>query len=137
MTIHRLPDWMKRLNALVISRMAAPFEWGRNDCGAFAADAVQAMTGFDVLSELRGSRRSERAALRQLRTAGSVSAVLDRAGLQRVDVAFVQRGDVVLLPSTGTAWPVVAVCVGGEAVAPGPGGLEARNAADAIEAWRL
>ncbi|MBA4344406.1 MAG: hypothetical protein C0423_19880 [Methylibium sp.] len=129
-------DWMTRLNALVMLRLAEPFAWGRNDCGSFAADAALAMTGHDVLRGLRGPRRSERATLRQMRAAGGVSAVLAQAGLQRVDPALAQRGDVVLIDQ-GRGWPVLSICMGAHAVAPGPGGLEQAAMALAQEAWRL
>ena len=47
----RLRDWPERLDALLRSRASVPFEWGRNDCCTFVADAIEAMTGRgDVLS---------------------------------------------------------------------------------------
>ena len=37
----RLRDWPERLDALLRSRAAVPFEWGRNDCCTFVADAIE------------------------------------------------------------------------------------------------
>lgn len=50
----RLRDWPERLDALLRSRAARPFEWGRNDCCTFVADAIEAMTGRDVMESVRG-----------------------------------------------------------------------------------
>lgn len=131
----RLPDWPERLGRLVAQRLAMPFAWGPNDCASFAADACQAMTGRDGLAALRGPRRSEREAWREIRAAGSVAAALVRAGACPVPPALAQRGDLVMLAQGRRR--VLAVCLGGEAAAPGPQGLALAPLDAAVEAWRL
>jgi cell wall-associated NlpC family hydrolase len=131
----RQTDWVAALAALVEARRLQPFAWGPNDCAAFAADAYQAMTGVDGLAELRGPRRTRREARQQLWAIGGVAAALLRAGLQPVTPALAQRGDVVLVAQGD--WPALAVCVGAEAVAPGPAGLECAPMARAVAAWRV
>ena len=129
------PGWAGALAALIEARAGQPFAWGPNDCAAFVADAALAETGADVLAELRAPRRSEREALRQIRAHGGLRAVLARAGLQPVQPALAQRGDVVMVAQG--AHEVLAVCMGEAAVAPGPAGLESAPMAQAVAAWRL
>lgn len=136
----RLADWPARLGTLAAQRLAVPFAWGPNDCAAWVADAVAAMHGQDTLAELRGPRRSWRQARRQLLRIGGYPAALARAGLQPVAPALAGRGDVVLIEdAAGCAqgWPgVLAVCIGDEAMAPGPDGLALLPMARALMAWR-
>jgi hypothetical protein len=131
----RIPQWASALAALIEARAHQPFAWGPNDCAAFVADAVQAMRDADTLSELRGTRRTIREARQQIKRAGGVRAVIERAGLRPVPVALAQRGDVLLIEQ-GT-WPVLAVCNGADALATGPKGLEATPLDRAVAAWRV
>ena len=55
--------WRQQLDALIASRMAAPFAWGAHDCCLFAADAVLAQTGEDPAAEFRGTYASAAEAL--------------------------------------------------------------------------
>lgn len=66
----RFPDWRERLAAFVLERRDAGFVWGARDCAMFAADAIQAMTGDDVLAAWRGAYSSRFGALRALKRAG-------------------------------------------------------------------
>lgn len=132
---HRLQDWMHRLARLVEERLGEPFAWGPNDCASFAADAVHAQTGEDVLAELRGHRHNERQALRRERAIGGLPAAIERAGLQPVPPALAQRGDLVLVAQKPR--PVLAVCNGAEAVAPGGRGLVHVPITRALKAWRV
>ena len=52
--MNRLPDWLPRLQRLMARRWRQPFEWGVNDCATLACDAVLAMTGVDLATDLRG-----------------------------------------------------------------------------------
>lgn len=133
--IQRLPTWAAELARLIEARAAVPFAWGPNDCAAWVADACAAQTGGDPLAELRGTRRTERGALRQLRAIGGVEAAIERAGLQPVPPALAQRGDVVMLDQGD--WPLLALCMGTEALAPAATGLASDSMARATRAWRL
>ena len=132
---HRLQDWMHRLARLMEERLGVPFVWGPNDCAAFAADAVQAQTGHDVLQELRGYRLNQRQALRRERDIGGLPVAIERAGLQPVLPTMAQRGDLVLVAQHPR--PVLAVCNGAEAVAPGRHGLVHVPLSRAVKAWRV
>lgn len=131
----RLPDWPARLGALVAARLPEPFAWGPNDCAAFAADCVQAMTGADVLAPLRGPRATELQARKLLRRLGGWD-VVTRCGLPEVEPALAGRGDLVLLRQS--ARPVLALCVDGEvAISPGLYGLARASMRCALRAWRV
>ncbi len=131
----RLPDWMHRLAALIAERLDRPFAWGPNDCASFAADSVFACTGFDALAELRGHRRNARQARTREAAIGGIPAALERAGFAPVLPCLAQRGDIVMLEQGRR--PVLAVCNGEDAVAPGKKGLMHAPMSRALKAWRV
>lgn len=136
--VPRLRDWSDRLAQHIIRRWEEPFAWGSNDCAAFLADAAQAMTGQDVLHELRGARSTALGAARVARRIGGVAAALERAGLVPVQPLLAQRGDAVLLhPQPGQRHGVWAVCCGEKACAPGRWGVAWAPMSMARQAWRL
>lgn len=82
------------LSAYLADRAGMPFAWGRkgNDCVSFAAGAVQAQTGRDVLCGL--DWRSEKGARRRVAVMGGLeSAVTSRMGAP-IAPARAHRGDV-------------------------------------------
>jgi hypothetical protein len=135
-TLQRLPDWNMRLDALARSRLMVPFAWGTNDCFAFAADAVQALTGVDELAGLRGPHRTWKAAYRRhARTPGGALGVIAATRLLPVDPRLAQRGDLVRIAQP--FFDLLAICNGDCAIAPGLQGLEATPLDGAISAWRV
>jgi len=136
-TTTRLPDWPARLAQACNAWVNRPFAWGLADCALWAADAVQAQHGRDTLAELRQPpRRTARQGLRAVRRGGGYAGFMARAGLQPVQPALAQRGDVVLLAQLG-ADAALGVCVGELAAAPGPQGLCMVPMAQALAAWRV
>lgn len=135
MAAARIPQWPAALATLIEARAHVPFAWGPNDCASFVADAVLAMTDADLLNELRGTRRTIRAARQQIKRIGGVSAVIERAGLRPVPVALAQRGDVLLIEQGD--WPVLAVCNGAEALGTGIEGLAVSTMDKVVAAWRV
>lgn len=132
-TPRRTRGWAGRLNALIVQRLALPFDWGPNDCAAFAADAVLALHEHDTLAPLRVPRRTARQALRAVRAAGG-PAVLSRCGLEPVSAGLAGVGDLVLVLQ-GRIY-LLAVCNGMDALAPGTTGLVAHPMRRAVAAWR-
>lgn len=132
---NKLPDWTHRLDALVQERLTAPFAWGRHDCGIWAADVVQALTGVDALQEARATRGTAWAARRLLQRRGGVDGGMARAGLSSIPLVHACRGDLVLIEQG--RWPVLAVCIGEDALAPGEQGLEVVTMDRAVGAWRV
>lgn len=99
------------MGELLTARAAAPFRWGRNDCALFCADVVKAITGEDPVPEFRGKYRSEPGAQRALKSLGkgTLTRTLD-AKFDRVEPAFAQRGDLVMVKG------MVGICIGAHAV---------------------
>jgi len=134
--ISRNMHWLQRLIALLETFDRMPFIWGLHDCGSAAADAVLAMTGQDLLRELRGPHRTALQAARHLRRIGGVPAALARAGLPVIAPAQAQRGDLLWLRQ-GRKQHVLAICTGDVAVAPGSLGLARAPISQAVSAWRV
>lgn len=136
--IRRLRDWPTRLAALVEERRYQPFRWGPNDCAAWAADDVLAVTGQDLLAELRGGRSTALGARRREKAIGGMPAAIERAGLQQVLPTLAQRADLVLLRAQpGQKRGALAVCMGEQACAPGRDGLVWVPMREALRAWRV
>ena len=78
---------------------ARPFVWGQCDCCLFAADWVQAKTGIDPASAMRGEYHSELGAREIIQSAGSLRELvghnLNAEGFFEAHVP--QEGDIGLL----------------------------------------
>lgn len=118
--------------------MDLPFEWGTNDCGLYIADAVKAMTGEDIAHDFRGKYKTETGAKRQLAKlyGGGLDKVMD-AKLERIEVPFVQRGDVVLF--AGDLGPTLGIYFNGGVFSSGPDGSVFLDASfdKILMAWRV
>lgn len=92
----RYRDWTTRLHDTIKAATERPFSWGEFDCCLFAADCSKAICGVDPAEKYRGKYKTETGAKRALaKTHGSLEAAWD-AYFERVNPAFMQRGDVVL-----------------------------------------
>lgn len=94
----RLPDWERRLLALVEKDRDRPYQYGRHDCLLWAANAVKAVIGKDFARGHRGKYKSAASASRYLRQAFGVDtpeALLDSL-FEEKPIGFAQRGDIVL-----------------------------------------
>ncbi len=123
------------LIALIEARSAKPFDWrGRRDCVAFAAMAVAAQSGIDVLGDLRWRSRREARAL--LEAEGGLLAAVDRR-LDRVPVALARRGDIGAVAAGPRDVSSIRLMVieGAMLVAPGKSGLERQPRANLLWAW--
>jgi hypothetical protein len=141
-TLQRLPDWPLRLEAFVQQRAHQPFAWGAQDCALFAADAVQALTGVDVAPPALRQHRSARAALRSLQAHGGLHGIAQAALGTPIAPALATVGDVLLVNSNNLAFmhpgrPMLALCNGSTALAPGPQGLVSVSLQRATHAWRV
>lgn len=90
----RRPNWPELLHAYIESRRFMPFEWGHNDCGLFAADAIIAITGTDLAADLRGYK-SGRGAASRIAKAGGMRGLA--GSLIEKKHGFASRGDLVLV----------------------------------------
>lgn len=139
--IARKHDWPERLSALISARLHEPFEWGKNDCALFAADAVLAMTGHDPAEALRGRYRTARGAKRALKRIG----ITELADIPRyfigeiaaeIPLKMAGRGDVILTKND-TGETMLAVCLGARCASPGPSGLVYSSTLSALSTWRI
>jgi hypothetical protein len=101
--IQRLEGWEKRFSAFLQERQRAPFVWGENDCILFAADAIVAITGFDLAASVRGLYASEEEAKALLKQRGGLEAAITEAfGFKPHDNRLkAHRGDGVLVEAHG------------------------------------
>jgi hypothetical protein len=84
--MQRVPNWQNTLaDYLIVARAAVREGTGPELCGVFAAGAVEAMTGIDLIPEWRG---------RFAEFAADVAGALDQHFTRR-PVAFARRGDLV------------------------------------------
>lgn len=124
----RFDDWPERLAAVLQSARRQPFEWGEHDCAVFAAAAVHAMTGEDLLAPFRGAYSDADSARAALRAAGhhSLYHYLCHVFGQPVPRAFAGRGDLAL--DHGEDGPALGIVTGAQVVFVG----EARLAGQAL-----
>lgn len=137
--VPRFPDWTQRLSAFLQARAKTPFAWVHNDCCTFAADAVIAQTGADPMAGIRKRYTTEVGALRLIKASGGLRPlVCSVLGMPMEHLLMASRGDVVLLENAGRhEQPVLGVCVGTEAAAPGPSGMRLIPMSAASAAWRI
>lgn len=135
----RQQGWESRLNDHLEKSRKKPFEWGGNDCVLFSADVIQAMTGADPIPELRGKWTSKATARRVLKKHGGLEATAEKVanenGWRRVPNMLAQRGDLLLMQ--GKNGPLLAICVGASAIAPGESGMVTLPVGQAIKAWHI
>lgn len=96
--MQRHDNWPEALAEFIDARRNELFEWGRNDCALFAADAVLAMTGVDLAEKLRGYKTASGAA-RKIKAAGGMRQLA--SSLTEKHPGMAQRGDVVLVEIDG------------------------------------
>lgn len=90
-------NWQNDFLQLVQDRSDLPFEWGKNDCVMFAADAVTTMGVEDPAKASRGKYKTETGAKKHLSTQyGDLYAAWDSKLNRLENIHFSQNGDVVL-----------------------------------------
>lgn len=133
----RFPDWEQRLSAYLAPLRDKQFRWGKHDCCTFAAGAVEAMTGEDVIPEFRGTYSDEASANEALAKIGAGTLIRTmNAKFERVPVGHAHRGDVVMIQGggLGIAMGDVAIQVG---EAGSREGLIRRPRPEWRKAWRV
>lgn len=136
MTLRRLPDWPERLAAYLAEQRPHRFAWGAHDCAGFAAGAVLAITGRQVL-QVQWAGVAD--AVRQLRDLGGLQAAVDKVLPRLSSPALAQRGDVVLAQhpvADGRARrQFLAVADGPRCWVPSVTGLHSVPMGLAVQAW--
>lgn len=116
--IERFADWSVRLNAFVESRRHAAHLYGANDCGLFAADAIEAFAGVDLIADIRGTWSNEAEANAVIESLGGWEQLLEARLGRPVGVRQARRGDVVL-GELREGVEGIAIWIGDRAVVPG------------------
>jgi hypothetical protein len=100
----RLLGWADRLRNYLLAQQDTPFAYGSFDCLSFAAGAVEALTGINIMARFRGTYTTHLGAMRiahrvyGCRTVPDVlAAMMQEQGWSEVPPTFAQRGDVVLV----------------------------------------
>ena len=106
--LKRRSNWPEALDAFIASRRERPFRYGPNDCARFAAGAVEAQTGVNLMAGMRYA--SKAGADRLIESEGGLLAAL-RARLPLIPPAQAGRGDVGLVDFDGADASAPAVCV--------------------------
>lgn len=128
-------DWPERIDAVIRSHSGAAFEYGAHDCVLFAADVVDALTGSDPASDVRGSYDAQ--TLRQVyRKTGGVERAIAARLTCEISPMLATTGDIGI--SGKGAKCFACVCAGGGAwLAPAPHGVEAIDPSHVRRAWRI
>lgn len=128
------PEWEARLAAVVTQAHARPFAWGVHDCCLWAADCVQAQTGEDPASDVRGAYDNARDAAALIKQHGGMAALGVRAGAP-IPPLLATHGDIGLASHEGRE--LLVLCNGDHWLATGPCGLVVLPLQLAINAWRV
>jgi hypothetical protein len=135
--VKRLEGWDIRLLDFIASRRREPFKWGKreNDCCSFANGAAMAVTGKDIMKDVR-NYRSEAGAARALVEAGvsSFEELVDRL-LPAQPVAFARRGDLALAQKGNET--VLTVVEGDFLIGPDLDGLMRLPRSAAVKSWQV
>ncbi len=95
-------DWSARLNKVLLSRMEAPFRYGRHDCCYSVSACLRAMTGENINS-LFGKCQGEGDAMGLLRRFKGIKGVIRKVAkeysLETISIKRATGGDVVVVPS--------------------------------------
>lgn len=133
--MRRLPGWPERLAEHFRQHRDTPFGWGGNDCCHFAARAVAAITGLELLPTTWACRAE---AVRELRQRGGLVRAVDGVLPRLHSPAAAWRGDVVLVQASahdGLRRQWLAVADGTRWWAPSPAGLTHGPMSQASIAW--
>ena len=81
------------LHAYAQEQIGKPFEYGVNDCGLFAAGALDLLTGGNLATKLKGQWSSEKEAYQYAIDYGSIGQHWQDEGCEQVKKEFIQTGD--------------------------------------------
>jgi hypothetical protein len=131
----RFENWPEVLDAEVKACLTRPFEWGSHDCALMAADIVKAMTGEDLMADMRGKYTNATGARRVIHKLGGLEAAITARLGEPKPLGFAQRGDVVLAELA--LGPTVGVCMGINSAFPGVEGAQFVATALCDKAWEV
>ena len=130
----RVDNWQKALNDFIQSRMDTPFQWGTNDCCMFAGDAVEAITGVDVMAPFRGKYTTEDES-KEVLAGKRVKTLVTKILGKPVHWSRLQRGDIAMFEQeTGKT---LGVCIGDSLATPSEFGLRFTKLDKSLFGWKV
>ena len=141
-TLKRLPDWEKRFINWVKVAAETPFEYGKFDCGLMTGDAIEALSGVDVVAGLRNQYKTPVGAYRTFQRVNGFEGFLLDAGAVEVHQNFAQRGDIAehqFTDAKGRVRTSLAICAGSNWLIPAQQGVEfvPRKTLNINKVWRI
>jgi hypothetical protein len=132
--------WPMRLHALIDDARSREFQWGDLDCCQWGGLVVEALTGTNPISHLRGRYNTAIGAKRLLKQeygTWEIRDALTQVLGQPVAPGLAGRGDIVLVDIDGTEAVGVVDLTGERVAAVGLYGLEHVPLSAATTAWKV
>jgi len=109
------PDVEIRLHHYIETQIGLPFEFGVNDCPLFTLGAIDIMLGTEHRAKFTGKWKDQKTAWKYAKKNGDIYAHLLKWGFKRVNIQFVQVGDIIIMAQDlahAKKWRSVSVCMG-------------------------
>ena len=131
-------DWQIDFNKFIEKNFDKPFEWGKWDCCLFSDACIKAITGESLIpKQLVWS--DEKSAIQAITGYGktlknSISKAAKKKKLQKVDINYLQKGDLVVIDNNGQ---VCGIYDGSKTIGPNDEGIAAISGSKILAAWRI
>ena len=131
-------DWQIDFNKFVEKNFDKPFVWGKWDCCLFSDACIKAITGESLIpKQLVWS--DEKSAIQAITGYGktlknSISKAAKKKKLQKVDINYLQKGDLVVIDNNGQ---VCGIYDGSKTIGPNDMGIAAISGSKILAAWRI
>ena len=131
-------DWQILFDEFIETNMFKGFEWGAWDCCKFSNACIKAITGEDLIpKEL--SWKNEKEAMKSIKEYGgtlskSIAKACKAKGVQKIDKAFMQKGDLVVYKEESE---LVGITDGCKVITPTDDRLACKQNVDILSVWRV
>ncbi len=139
----RVQNWPTELDKVIIEYQTHLFEWGKSDCGTFAADVVRAITGIEIYQEFKGRYNTARSFAKLLIDCDSrsISELFDLVagenGFNKIEVNQAHRGDIVANRASDMTPECLGVISGPKAIFHANDGLISVDRSECVLAWSI
>ena len=109
------PDVEIKLHNYVENQIGTPFKFGVNDCPLFTLGAIDIIHNTEHKKDFVGKWHDQKTAWKYAKINGDIYEHLLKWGFKRVDIQFVQTGDIIIMAQDlahAKKWRSVAVCMG-------------------------
>ena len=112
----RIDNWSSKLETIIIElKNKKEFIRGKNDCGTFVVECIEAITGKKVFNKKYKSLSEFKKILKQLKKNSLldlINQIAEQNNFQRIDINRSQRGDVLYYKDNKDLEGTVGVCIG-------------------------